>query len=487
MRKLAIIFLTSIFLSLTLSTNLFAKQEHRLALLIGNSNYAHGGSLPNPVNDVRAIKRALEDLGFTVMKYEDCSQKTMKRAMDKFGRKLKSQDVGLFFYAGHGVQVNGHNYLLPVDAKLDSEHDAEYDCVRADRALAKMEAAGSRTNIVILDACRDNPFERSWRRGADGAGLAFMDAPSGSLIAYSTAPGKTASDGGGSNSPYTFALLEHIDIPNITVLQMFQRVRSTVRNRSENKQTPWESTSLNGDFFFNDQRKDVVGKEHKEEKAKRKSRLFIATEPGNARVRILNIKPKFYQGIELKPGSYHIEVSASGYKTKKTWIRLDDENDKSLGVKLTKAAVENRKKRATESQSLEKKKRLAAIKDKIRIFKADLDRIEYDIQQAKLDRDNKKMRAGQWYNGILAQIGQAGGDPPSFAGMDAEDVIALSKLNQQNQQQNQQMQMFVLLQTRQKYDSMLQEIDNSYRLRTETLIQEKLRLSEKLFDLMNES
>ena len=228
----------------------FSTQEQRLALLIGNSNYTHGGSLDNPVNDVRAIKKALEGLGFTVMKYEDCSQKTMKRAMDKFGRKLKGKNVGLFFYAGHGVQVNGHNYLLPADAKLDNANDAEYDCVRADRVLAKMESAGSKTNIVILDACRDNPFERSWRRGAEGTGLAFMNAPSGSLIAYSTAPGKTALDGRGKNSPYTAALLKHISTPDITALQMFQIVRSSVIELSNQKQTPWESTSLRGDFYF---------------------------------------------------------------------------------------------------------------------------------------------------------------------------------------------------------------------------------------------
>jgi uncharacterized caspase-like protein len=229
----------------------FSAFEQRLALLIGNSNYAHGGSLANPVNDVRAMKTALEGLGFTVFKYENCTQKAMKRAMDEFGGKLKGKDVGLFFYAGHGVQVKGHNYLIPADAKLDNENDAEYDCVRADRILAKMESAGSRTNIVILDACRDNPFERSWHRGTEGVGLAFMNAPSGSLIAYSTAPGKTALDGGGgNNSPYTTALLEHIKTPNITVIEMFQGVRSAVIAKSENKQIPWESTSLRGNFYF---------------------------------------------------------------------------------------------------------------------------------------------------------------------------------------------------------------------------------------------
>ncbi len=248
MKRIIMVLVTA--LILFSASNLYAKQEQRLALLIGNSHYTHGGSLDNPVNDVRAMKRKLETLGFSVMKYENCSQKAMKRAMDEFGRKLKGKEVGLFFYAGHGVRVGGNNYLLPADVKLDSENDVEYDCVRADRILAKMETAGSRTNIIILDACRDNPFERGWRRGAKGGGLAFMRAPSGSLIAYSTAPGMTALDGSGKNSPYTAALLRHIGTPNITALQMFQRVRSTVERNSGSKQTPWESTSLRGDFYF---------------------------------------------------------------------------------------------------------------------------------------------------------------------------------------------------------------------------------------------
>jgi len=250
MKKVVISLGHIIFLFLIFAENLPATDEKRLALLIGNSDYTSSGTLRNPINDVRAMKETLEALGFSVMKYENCTQKQMKEAIDAFGRKLKGQDVGLFFYAGHGVQVKGHNYLIPIDAKLDNENDAEYNCVRADRVLAKMEAAGSRTNIAILDACRDNPFARSWRRGAEGTGLAFMDAPSGSLIAYSTAPGRTALDGTGTNSIYTSALIHHIHTPNISALQMFQRVRSTVMGFSGGKQTPWESTSLKGDFFF---------------------------------------------------------------------------------------------------------------------------------------------------------------------------------------------------------------------------------------------
>ena len=227
-----------------------ASSAGRLALLIGNSAYISGGNLRNPVNDVRDVKAALEELGFRVIKYENCTQRSMKEAIDDFGEDLRGHEVGLFFYAGHGVQVGGENYLVPVDAKLQSEKVVEYDCVRADRVLAMMEGAGSKTNIVILDACRDNPFERSWRRGGAGRGLAFMNAPSGALIAYATAPGRTAGDGTGRNGVYTAALLDHIRTAGITIEQMFKRVRVTVEERTNKAQTPWESTSLRGEFYF---------------------------------------------------------------------------------------------------------------------------------------------------------------------------------------------------------------------------------------------
>ncbi|MCF6319476.1 MAG: caspase family protein [Proteobacteria bacterium] len=143
-----------------------------------------------------------------------------------------------------------HDYLVPVDANLSSENDVEYDCVNAERILAKMEDAGSKVNIVVLDACRNNPFERSWTRSTQGKGLAFMNAPSGSLIAYATSPGTTASDGSGQNGLYTSALLQHLSTPDITILEMFQQVRSTVMEKSGDIQVPWESTSLKGNFYF---------------------------------------------------------------------------------------------------------------------------------------------------------------------------------------------------------------------------------------------
>lgn len=226
------------------------KKQRRLALVIGNSNYTHASKLRNPVNDANSIETKLEGLGFKVLKYVNSDQNTIKRAIDEFGKQLKNYDVGLFFYAGHGVQVNGSNYLVPTDAKIENEDEVEYDCVKADRVLSKMKSAGTKTNLVVLDACRNNPFERSWSRSASGNGLAFMNAPRGSLIAYATAPGNTASDGLGKNGTYTGALLKEMDKENITILEMFQNVRATVIKESKGKQTPWESTSLTGNFFF---------------------------------------------------------------------------------------------------------------------------------------------------------------------------------------------------------------------------------------------
>lgn len=225
--------------------------EKRLALVIGNATYATS-PLKNPVNDARSMETALKELGFEVIKAENTNNASMKKAIDEYGAKLKAgkYEIGLFFYAGHGLQVKGNNYLVPVDAKIQDENEVEYDCVDAGRVLAKMESAGSRINIVILDACRDNPFERSWSRSTKGGGLATMDAPVGSIVCYATSPGKTASDGDGSNGLYTQELLSHLRTPDLPLEEVFKRVRKGVLNKSSNTQIPWETSSLTGDFFF---------------------------------------------------------------------------------------------------------------------------------------------------------------------------------------------------------------------------------------------
>jgi uncharacterized protein (TIGR02145 family) len=225
-------------------------QERRLALVIGNGNYINGGLLSNPENDADSVCKKLLHLGFNVIIHKNLDKIDLKKAIDEFGDSLNKFDVGLFFYAGHGIQAHGINFLIPTDAYLKTENDVEYNCVEVGRVLTKMEDAGTKMNIIILDACRDNPFERQWSRSTGGLGLAYMSSPVGTLIAYSTAPGKTASDGYTFNSPYTTALLRYIDQPNITILQMFQFVRKEVREYSNNLQIPWETTSLEGNFYF---------------------------------------------------------------------------------------------------------------------------------------------------------------------------------------------------------------------------------------------
>jgi len=221
--------------------------ERRTALVIGNADYKTA-PLRNPTNDAKSMSKALRELGFDVMEKENLSQNDMKRAIGDFGQKIRGGGVGLFYYSGHGMQVNGNNYIIPVDAKIQAEQDVEYESVNVGSVLAKMEAAENRVNIVILDACRDNPYKRSFRSAAQG--LAFMNAPSGTIVAYSTAPGSVASDGSGSNGLYTGELIKNIQTPGLRIEDVFKRVRSTLQDVTQKKQVPWESVSLVGDFYF---------------------------------------------------------------------------------------------------------------------------------------------------------------------------------------------------------------------------------------------
>jgi hypothetical protein len=224
----------------------------RLALIIGNAAYEHVGVLANPLNDAQDMKEALEKVGFDVILSENASQKDIKLAIDDFGYELKEKnyEVALFFYAGHGLQYNNNNYLIPVNAVLGSEADIEYDCVAIGRVIGKMKEAEVQTTIIILDACRNNPFEKKWDKSSGSKGLAYMDAPTNTMISYSTAPGKVAMDGEGKNGLYTSILLQQILIPNQHIEQVFKNVRKAVEAKSSGTQTPWEVTSLKGDFYF---------------------------------------------------------------------------------------------------------------------------------------------------------------------------------------------------------------------------------------------
>jgi hypothetical protein len=222
----------------------------RVALVVGNSRYAVS-PLTNPVNDARAMAEVLRRLGFEVHERIDSNYADLHLAIDQFGNRLKPGGVGLFFYAGHGMQVQGSNYLIPVDARINAENEVRYKAVDVGLVLAKMEQARGDINIVILDACRDNPFNRSFR--SSSRGLASMDAPTGTLIAYATAPGKTAADGDGRNGLFTSELLRVIQTPGLRVEDVFKQIRKSVREKSGNSQIPWESSSLEGNFHFNPQ------------------------------------------------------------------------------------------------------------------------------------------------------------------------------------------------------------------------------------------
>ena len=221
--------------------------EPRIALVIGNADYP-GAPLVNPINDARAIAARLAELGFHVTRLENASQGQMYDAIRVFGDQLRDGGAGLFYYAGHAVQMRGRNYLLPARAVIEREDEIVYRTVDTGQILDKMDSARNRVNIVVLDACRNNPFWRTFRNIAPG--LAVVDAPANTLIAFATAPGAVASDGTGRNGLYTQHLLRALASPGLSLEDVFKRVRAGVRQESAGRQVPWENTSLEVDFFF---------------------------------------------------------------------------------------------------------------------------------------------------------------------------------------------------------------------------------------------
>ncbi len=228
--------------------------QQRIALVVGNGAYTEIPSLANPANDASLVAATLHAVGFEVLSAIDVDQRQMKTAIAEFSEKLEKAGkdaVGLFYYAGHGVQANGRNYLIPLGAPILRERDLEVEAVAADWVLGGMEFAGNALNILILDACRNNPFKRSFR--ASARGLAEMRAPTGAYISYATAPGDVASDGDPNepNSPFTAALATMIREPGLKVEEVFKNVRVRVMAETQDFQVPWEASSLTGDFFFN--------------------------------------------------------------------------------------------------------------------------------------------------------------------------------------------------------------------------------------------
>ena len=221
----------------------------RIALIIGNSKYPDS-PLINPLNDATAMGKELKVLGFDAQVLLDSSLKDLDSAIQAYGARIsKSKAVGLFYYAGHGVQLAWRNYLIPVDANIDRVDDIPKQTFELNNMLIALNKAQNPMNIIILDACRDNPFGK--KLPTEQKGLSQFDAPNNSLLCYATAPGNVASDGAGANGLFTENLLREMRDPEAKIEDVFKRTRLKVRLASKGQQVPWESTSLEEDFYFN--------------------------------------------------------------------------------------------------------------------------------------------------------------------------------------------------------------------------------------------
>lgn len=226
----------------------------RVALVVGNGAYEHVAKLKNPANDARDLSARLEALGFVVIGGVDLDRQKLVEALIRFGRAAEKADTALFFYAGHGLQVNGQNYLVPTDARVEFAAEIDISLVSLSGVMQQLER-GSRVNLVFLDACRDNPFAKdlagsSRSAVALGRGLGRVQTGSGTFIAFATQPDAVATDGAGRNSPFTAALLRHIQTPGLSISDLMVQVRNEVMSATNGAQVPWDSSSLTDRFFF---------------------------------------------------------------------------------------------------------------------------------------------------------------------------------------------------------------------------------------------
>ncbi len=224
--------------------------DKRLALVIGNSDYKSGNKLKNPVNDANLMAETLKKLGFEVIIKTDATKQSIEQGVREFSKKLPDFNIALFYYAGHGVQVDGMNYLLPVDANLNAKEDCKYEAIAVNFVVEEFEKYPNNTNIVILDACRNNPF-RSWSRGNE-KGFKAIAPTSGTIIAFATSEGSTASDGSGVNGLFTQELVKQMQISQ-SLETVFKKTRTEVENLSGGGQSPQEWSKLKGEFYFTKQ------------------------------------------------------------------------------------------------------------------------------------------------------------------------------------------------------------------------------------------
>lgn len=228
--------------------------DKRYAFVVGNSHYSNPEmNLANPENDAKDVAEKLKGLGFEVVLKLDATLETMDKELSSFKDKAKDYDVAMFYYAGHGIQNKGENYIIPTNIENLAEDNLKYKCVNMERVLDVMEDSQCKLKIVVLDACRNDPVSRKWHRSTGTRGLSIMNAPVGTIVSFSTSPNHTALDGTGRNSPYAQAFLNTLDMPNLDVFHFFQKVGASVLDMTKKAQNPWLSVSFTGDFYFNKQ------------------------------------------------------------------------------------------------------------------------------------------------------------------------------------------------------------------------------------------
>lgn len=256
----AILLPSSVLAQRNLSIAPTAANEQRVALVIGNANYEGEARLKNPRNDASDTAEALRALGFQVTAVLDANRVQMRRAIRDFTQNLRRGGVGLFYYAGHGIESKGKNFMIPIGADITEELDLEDQALNANMVLEGMEDAGNRVNIVVLDACRNNPLTRGWRSAAQG-GLAQMSAPRGSFVAFATSPNNVAADGNDRNGTFTKHLLANLRQGDSNLDSVFTRVTKAVADETRNKQIPWRSSNLTDIFRFrNDEPVATIGR-----------------------------------------------------------------------------------------------------------------------------------------------------------------------------------------------------------------------------------
>ena len=294
----------------------------RVALVFGNSNYEGHSSLGgNPINDAKDIASTLEGVGFDVLLKIDADQQTMITAIRDFGKINKDADVALFFFAGHGMQIDKVNYLLPIGVNIENKDDINFECVSVSTVQRIMETSNdARLNLIVLDACRNNPY-RSWERGGD-TGLADMTPPSGTLIAFSTSPGSVASNGSGVNGLYTEELIRQINIPQ-RIEDVFINTRVEVEKKSGGQQSPWELARLRGKFYLVAPEVPLVAETPIE---RQKLNVSFSTEPYGAQVIIndqeMGVTPC---KVALDAGKYNVKYQKENYFAKEQIVDVSSE------------------------------------------------------------------------------------------------------------------------------------------------------------------